>query len=1455
MHFKAAKAIVSCIPIITWCCVAVNIIGFSKLSAQTLNTSTWITNAEVLTTTVDANYTYIGGRFTYIGPYTGNGGKFTTTSGNYDPSFPVVEGQVNAVAPDGSGGWYIGGAFTKVGGITRNRLAQIDASGNVTSWNPNANSTVNAITVSGADVYVGGGFSYIGGQSRSNAAKLNNTNGNADITWKPNPSSTVNTIVVNGTDIYLGGNFTSVGGQARNYIAKLNSTNGNADANWKPNANSSVNAIAVGGTDIYAVGFFSTIGGQTRNYVAKLNNTTGTADAAWSANADAPVYSIIINGSDVFVGGAFTNIGGQAISRIAKLSTAGGVIATWNTNADGPVYSIILNGNDLYVGGTFTNIGGLSRSYIAKLNYADGVADVNWNVVMGATVKSIGISGTDIYAGGDFTSLGGKKQNRIARIDNTTGNFDLTWNPDANNSVRAIAVSGNVTYVGGDFNTMGGQSRKCIAALDANGNVTDWNPQADYFVFALAVSGNTVYAAGGFSNIGGKARSNIAALDATQNTNNATNWNPNANNAIYSLGISGNTVYAGGYFTTIGGQTRNRIAALDAVTGNATSWNPNANNGIHSLALSGNTVYAGGQFTTIGGQTRNRIAALDAVTGNATSWNPALNGSIVYSILVSGNIVYVGGNFYSIGGQNRSNIAALDATVNSNNALTWNPQTDNVVNSIALYGSKVYIGGNFITATSQLRSYLAVFSGAANYWTGTVSNDWNTAANWSNNVVPTSTDLVFIPSGTPNAPDLNNISFSVRDFTQLSGQTLDLGSGNMSVTGGFTNNGTIAGTGKVILNGTSAQTITGNGTISNLELNNSTGATISSDTLKITGLLSLTSGTLTTNGRLILKSTSPTQTAMVGPVTSGIIDGNVIHERYLSTPANTSGGRGWRLITSPIGNNSTDKSVFYHWQNNGVNDGTGIEVFSASGTGANGNGVTQGGAASSLRTYNQLTNAYVPVTNTKTQQLFTGSRNNAFLAFVSGPYGSGNITSGAAATNSDATGTLITGTQTYTFTPPNATNIYELIGNPYACPIDFDKVYQNSNTSNINRMFWVIDPTLGNVGSYVTVTYNNGSYYASAGNQNQYIQTGQAFFVEGNNPGNQSKVEIKETNKETAAPQTNVFRGNSGSAETFRIQLYKPVNNNPALLDGTLAICHPNNSNAIDGNDAIKFGNFNEGIAILNGTKNLSIEARAPLQHGDSVKIALSNMQQGNYQLVFEPGNFNTTALTATLYDRLLNTATPVSLDANTTYHFTVASGVASYLNRFVVMFTNTSVLSLNFLAIHAKPNNGSNEVSWTVAGESGYSKYEVQRSSNGKDFYSIGMQAAAQQNSYRYTDHQPVNTGNYYRIKAISLSGNNVYSAVVHLGAKYNNTSVTIYPNPVAGSIMQLQLSGVEKGRYFVNIYNAAGQRSLAAQLVCDTGATVTGINTSTLPAGIYLMQVINENGQKISEQKIIRK
>ena len=700
-------------------------LGARPALAQQLDNSLWETNAPVLSMVQNGNTLYIGGYFTYVGPHTGSGVPLDATSGAPAGAYPeVAGGYVNAVLPDGAGGWYIGGTFTSVGGVLRNRLAHILADNSVSAWDPDANGSVSVLVISGNMLYVGGDFTSVGGQARNRIAALDLATGLATA-WDGNADGAVLALAASGDAVYAGGQFKAIGGQARNRIAALDAATGLATT-WDPGADSTVAALAVSGGVVYAGGMFTNVGGQARGGIAALDVTTGLA-TAWNPSASGSVSALVPSGSVLYVGGSFG---------VAAFDVTTGLATAWRPNIGGarPARALVVVGNTVYVGGGVTYSGLEASPCVAAVDATTGLVQA-WKPLANQPVHALAVSGNTAYVGGSFTSIGGVPRNYIAALDVNTGQAKA-WNPGLLSTyygaVYTLATWGDLVYAGGTF-TWGGYptpTHRYLVAVDAaTGQVTAWTPKpysgwGGYPVEALAVSGNLLYVAGEFTKISGQNRSYLTQFDLT--TGLLTAWTPVLDGPVTALALSGNLVYAMGWFAIVGGQPRIGIAALDATTGLPTAWNPGTAVDytfdpppVAALAVSGNIVYAAGNFDSIGGQPRNGIAALDATTGQVTAWNPDASGGYsprVFALALSGSTLYAGGWFTSIGGQARHNLAALDATTGQ--ATSWDPllagnwdfYSQGIPSALMLSGSTMYVGGDFSSIFGQERCYLARFT-------------------------------------------------------------------------------------------------------------------------------------------------------------------------------------------------------------------------------------------------------------------------------------------------------------------------------------------------------------------------------------------------------------------------------------------------------------------------------------------------------------------------------------------------------------------------------------------------------------------------------------------------------------------------------------------------------------------------------------------------------------------------
>jgi hypothetical protein len=529
---------------------------------------------------------------------------------------------------------------------------------------------------------------------------------------------------------------------------------------------------------------------------------------------------------------------------------------------------------------------------------------------------------------------------------------------------------------------------------------------------------------------------------------------------------------------------------------------------------------------------------------------------------------------------------------------------------------------------------------------------------------------------------LNNLTINNPAGVTLGGNVSV--NGNLALTAGklaigvntLTLNGSYSGSAANSLVGSSTSNLTTTGTTGTLFFDQTTtgttnvlkNLTLSSGTATLGNVLNITAGassgivtvgsgaTLTTGGFLTLKSDA-TGTASVGN-SAGTISGNVTVERYI--PAK----RAWRALTSPV---STTGSIFANWQEGGTgNLVNGFDIWMPAGT----NGVTAGGTSNSLLSYTSSGNSWAGVTNTSDPStMIINGKNKPFMAFVTGPYGSNNVTSGATATTIRATGSLFTGNQTYS----SGAGEYTFIGNPYASPLNLKVMLDDSDNNAFDNTIWIWQAIgSGNVGVYNSYDPTGTGTYTNVTNPNgidatTQIQSGQAFFVKSTAA---DTFTIKESHKGTTNSAANIVFRDAAPAQLLRVGLYKQENNEWSGRDGAMTvILQDANANQSPN----KMANGTENVAFVKNGSLFASEHHLPLVANDVLNIRVWRTTAGaNYKLKINTEQFTSTNLNATLEDLFTNSRTPLNLEGTAVeYPFTVTNDALSTGDRFRIVFQN----------------------------------------------------------------------------------------------------------------------------------------------------------------------------------------
>ncbi len=748
-------------------------------------------------------------------------------------------------------------------------------------------------------------------------------------------------------------------------------------------------------------------------------------------------------------------------------------------------------------------------------------------------------------------------------------------------------------------------------------------------------------------------------------------------------------------------------------------------------------------------------------------------------------------------------------------------------------------------------------------WLGTVSSDWNNAANWPCGVIPTGASDVVIAAGLPFYPIINaGTTATVHNLTVQSGASLTVDNNTLQIAGTIVSSSNFnVQNGTVEMNGTSTQTIpaaafTAN-KIKNLIVSNDvTLAGVDS----LTGVLSfgsVDSKTFSTGGFLTLRSTAA-GTAIVADLTNNDVNsgnqvlGAVTVERYLSAV------KKWRFLTVPT---STTQTVKATWQENSAapND----NLIRGYGTQITGPGDTTAGfdlytAAPSMKTYDSSTNSWKTIPNTKSYLINTLSNNTiAYMVLVRGDRGATTFTSPVTSTTLRTKGVIKQGDQPVVTIASPAT-AFTAVGNPYPSYIDLRKMTPAPTTAT---KIYVWDPlaTIGSaygLGAYQTLTFDGsdfsvtpggGSYGAPYNQDPNRIESGSAFFV----GGNDSSYTI--TFREDIKPSGNfIISSPARRREYLEANLFINNNGNTALMDGVKADVAANFLDKLDDNDAYKILNSSENVSLKRNGALLSVERHHTITANDTFYLNLSNMKVQNYQWQLKMENMDQPGLTGFLEDNFTNTRTSLNLNGNNNIDFNVINAAASYAaDRFKVVFAPAKILAVSFTNIRAYQQNTNVNVEWKVENEINIRQYEIEKSIDGNSYIKAG--SAVPRNTpvslYTWTDAEAATGYNYYRIKSVDVNGKIEYSKVVKVFIEKGAESISIYPNPVQYDIINLHLTNQNKGVYEIRLLNQLGQLLISKKVDHNGGSKIEKIPFGKNSAqGIYKLEVTKPGGDKVS-------
>ncbi|WP_296313365.1 T9SS type A sorting domain-containing protein, partial [Winogradskyella sp. UBA3174] len=349
----------------------------------------------------------------------------------------------------------------------------------------------------------------------------------------------------------------------------------------------------------------------------------------------------------------------------------------------------------------------------------------------------------------------------------------------------------------------------------------------------------------------------------------------------------------------------------------------------------------------------------------------------------------------------------------------------------------------------------------------------------------------------------------------------------------------------------------------------------------------------------------------------------------------------------------------------------------------------------SMYIYDNVVYDYVQMANTNATNLFPGTM---YHTLIRGDRTTdlSNNTATPSVTTLRATGELTAeneGSKTISVNVPEQRFI--AAGNPFQSQVDMNAVLTTNATNISPNFYWVWDPTLGARGAYTAVIASTGTASAGDSDANQYLQAGQAGWVQTAGAG-QSSVSFTQASKNTPGPETSVFSTSSEltSQGQLRLSLYESsaLANNETATDGLLILFDTEGNNDVDANDAPNITNLDENFATSNNGVLLSIETRATPLDEEEIQLEINTYRNTNYTIVAE--GISMQEATAFLYDNFTNIYTEIPQSGTVNYDYSVDSETSGSIDasRFKIVFS-ANVLSvgtydMNEVLLYPNPTN-----------------------------------------------------------------------------------------------------------------------------------------------------------------------
>jgi hypothetical protein len=204
---------------------------------------------------------------------------------------------------------------------------------------------------------------------------------------------------------------------------------------------------------------------------------------------------------------------------------------------------------------------------------------------------------------------------------------------------------------------------------------------------------------------------------------------------------------------------------------------------------------------------------------------------------------------------------------------------------------------------------------------------------------------------------------------------------------------------------------------------------------------------------------------------------------------------------------------------------------------------------------------------------------------------------------------------------------------------------------------------------------------------------------------------------------------------------------------------------------------------------------------------------------------------------------------------YALRSGLSSFSQFGIGRAESPAPLPVTLVSFRAVAQGGAALLSWAVAQESGISRYEVERSADGRSFQRVGQVAARGGASLGYTfvdnglAQLAGNKQAYYRLRVVEPGQKELYSSVATLALAPAVAALQVWPTVFA---TELHLDGSALGEDLLRLELTDVQGRVVRTQTLPLGSRTATLNGQGLAAGLYLLRV--HTATQHYQQRVVR-